>query len=235
MGALGSVPEVQGTGLRLFSGIFSLVDLSGNNIFTATSSNIVFGNSTDNPIISFQGAVVTQMTISSGATAATSFLQPVSDQTLYSLLGRNQAGPGVQGRWDSATGNRFLSVGMYDNVGVFTEALRVNNSGVTISTLAQAITGSSFVSAWPSGTPGGIFTAPTVPFALYLVTVTIAGSNDPGNYNTVGLFSVNGNAARLTILQQGTLMTMSVSGLTVLFTQGNGSTANVSSWWTKLI
>lgn len=47
----GNVPQVQGTGLRQFAGILSVVDLSGNNIATFTSSAVVLGNSTDTPLV----------------------------------------------------------------------------------------------------------------------------------------------------------------------------------------
>lgn len=47
----GNVPEVQGTGLRQLAGILSIVDLSGNNIATFSSSAVVLGNSTGTQIL----------------------------------------------------------------------------------------------------------------------------------------------------------------------------------------
>jgi hypothetical protein len=63
-----------------------------------------------------------------GATAATSFITPAADATLYSLLGRTQAGPGIQARWDSATTNRYLQIGAYDNVGTWSPQIQINGS-----------------------------------------------------------------------------------------------------------
>jgi hypothetical protein len=75
-----------------------------------------------------------------GNTAATSFIRPANNQTVYSLLGRSQAGPGIQGRWDSATGNRYLSFGVYDNAGAYTEIFQANSQSLIISPGSTAAT-----------------------------------------------------------------------------------------------
>lgn len=69
------------------------------------------------------------VSVNAGATAATSFMRPLTDATLYSLLGRSQAGPGIQARWDSGTTNRYVALGKYDNAGVWTAQLTLNDGG----------------------------------------------------------------------------------------------------------
>jgi len=66
-----------------------------------------------------------QLFVNAGSTASNSFIRPLADATMYSMLGRAQAGPGMQCRWDSGTTNRFCDFGMYDNVGTFTANQRV--------------------------------------------------------------------------------------------------------------
>lgn len=72
------------------------------------------------------------------STAATAFLRPTSDAQQYVLLGRSQAGPGIVGRWDSATTNRWLAFGLYDNLGNFTESFRADGitGGLTAASAA---------------------------------------------------------------------------------------------------
>lgn len=250
---VGCVPEVTGTGLRLFSGILSVVDLSGNNLLTASSSGVLLGNTTDlPPVIIF--SPLTTFFDNSGPTVALQLATAPLNQKITTIrLGGSGTGSFAISSTNDVTPTiaqeNLLSA---NRTGSTFSSLQIGQGGSTFPTTFSStgpvnftgpinpnglISGSSFVAAWPSGVQGGIFTAPNTPagFSLYLVTVTIAAVNDPGNYNTVGLLSVNGNAARLTILQQGALMTMSLSGLTVLFTQINGATANVNSWWAKLI
>ena len=95
-------------------------------IHTFTPRDVHNGGETVSPSSGF--GIVFQ---SGAVSAANSFISPSSDQTVYSLLGRTQAGPGIQARWDSASGNRYLSFGQYDNTSTYTETLRIQNLAVT--------------------------------------------------------------------------------------------------------
>lgn len=79
-------------------------------------------------------------TITTGATAATAFIKPAADATQYSLLGRSAAGPGIVGRWDSGTTDRWLAFGIYDNAGAFSEAFRVDGISNGLTAAAAAFT-----------------------------------------------------------------------------------------------
>jgi hypothetical protein len=83
--------------------------------------------------------ILSQIIGNSGATSATSLISPRLDATLYSILGRSQAGPCVQGRWDSGTSNRYLSFGTCDNSGVYTELARVDGATNTFQTNGQPV------------------------------------------------------------------------------------------------
>ena len=50
-----------------------------------------------------------------------------SDATVVSLLSGISNGPGIQARWDSATANRYLAFGLYDNSSVWVETARFQN------------------------------------------------------------------------------------------------------------
>lgn len=163
----GNVIGCTGTGVRQFSGILSVTDISGGNIATFSSNSIVLGNTLDNPVIQIIGTVP-QITIASGASAAASFLRPAQDQTLYSLLGRSQAGPGIQARWDSSSNNRYLSFGTYDNLGAYSETVHIGNTGITITgtvTLVGQITGTI---APPAGAAQAL---PATPSGYVLVNI----------------------------------------------------------------
>lgn len=56
MGRGTNVANVVGTGLRQFSGILSVTDISGNNLGTLSSNNLVFGNTVGNPALNFAGS-----------------------------------------------------------------------------------------------------------------------------------------------------------------------------------
>jgi Chaperone of endosialidase len=92
----------------------SRISIIGNTGVLSIGSGVTAGN----PVITF----------TSGSTAVTSLLNPSADATTYSLLGRSQAGPGIQARWDSGSGNRPFDLGFYDNAGTFTVTTRFGGS-----------------------------------------------------------------------------------------------------------
>lgn len=223
----GNVPEAQGTGLRQFSGIFSVTDVSGNNLFTVSSGNIIFGNSTGVPLISFPGAIMSQFVFSSGPAANTSLLQPLSDQTLYSILGRTTAGPGIQARWDSATTNRFLSFGEYDNTGVFSRLFSFFDSAITVEDVPiRTYSGTTAVTG--SGVAINLLNLP-VGTAVYLTFITIPQVNDAGNYNCVAIVSTNGTDSKCTIISVAGLLTVATNGgTTIMATQSSGAPRSIT-------
>jgi hypothetical protein len=102
------------------------LDGNSNLIYNVANSSIVLSG---NLIIT---NVNTGIVMALGAaSAANSLIKPLSDQVTYSLLGRMQAGPAIQGRWDSATSNRYLSLGSYDNNQLYAEAMKIQNGLVT--------------------------------------------------------------------------------------------------------
>lgn len=104
------------------------------------------------------------VTFTAGSTATTSLLRPVADATLYSLLGAPKAGPGILGKWSSATTDRYLAAGFYDNVGAFTESFRIKD-GALFEIASSA-----------SGTSSGAQIKGTVPALLF--NETDASSNE---------------------------------------------------------
>jgi hypothetical protein len=248
----GNVPEVSGTGLRQFSGIFSVTDLSGNNLFTVSSTAIVAGNNITSPLVEYIAPVIQQTDPSAPIQVLTLSTAPLNQKNTLIRLGGGGSGSFAISAAQDATptiASENLIVG--NRNGATFSSLNFGQAGSTfpvtfattgactftgnISPQGGVFSGSTVAPNWPSGAPGGIFTAPNVPFSVYLVSVTITGSNDTAHYNTVAIFSTNGPDARVTVLQQGSLMTLSVSGLTLLFIQGNGATANVNSWWVRLV
>jgi hypothetical protein len=91
------------------------------------------------------------------------------------------------------------------------------------------------ISGQAAGSPVFLFAAPPQSFTVYLVVASIAGVNDPANYNTVALFSTNGSVARITTLQAGALMILSVVGTSVFGTQNSGIPATISWFAIKLV
>lgn len=136
-----------------------------------------------------------QIVFDSGATAATSFMLAKSDQKLYSLLGRTQAGPGIQARWDSATTNRYYAIGTYDNSGTWTETMRWANGQVTgtLNTDGEYI---RFARAGGTNNPflRVNFTDSTGSSFLEANAGTITRQLQLGCNGTVGL-TINGSAA----------------------------------------
>lgn len=80
-----------------------------------------------------------------------------------------------------------------------------------------------------SGVATTIFTAPGTTGAAYLVTCDL-NSAVPATYSAVALVTTDAGVARVTNLQTATLMSISISGLNIQFTQGSGAAQNVT--WT---
>ena len=55
-----------------------------------------------------------------------------NDATVVSLLSGPSYGPGIQARWDSATSNRYLAFGQYDNSSIWSETARFQNGQLLV-------------------------------------------------------------------------------------------------------
>lgn len=120
--------DVAGTGNRSytllddnFKQLWSLRDL-----ITTAAHGAYSGYTAANVKATFDG-VGFSILMASGGTAATSALYGSADQTLYSVLGGGNFGPGIQARWDSATTNRYLMIGQYNNAGAWTNIMKFDN------------------------------------------------------------------------------------------------------------
>jgi hypothetical protein len=113
--------------------------------------------------------------------------------------------------------------------------LTVEAANVVLHGTGSLYSQKGVISNQPSGTPVFLFAAIAQIFTVYLVTASVAPSNDPANYNTVALFTTNGSVGRLTILQSGALMTLSVSGTSVLGAQASGAPNNINWYALKLV
>lgn len=249
----GNVVKAVGTGLRQLAGIFSVVDVSGSNIAFFSSNSIILGNSLDQPefdvisplvkiigtgnnpafVLNQPGAPADQkntvMRLSAtgnGAVTIATATDSNPSQSVESWLSMTRAGSAIAGSTIGQTGSTFPT--LFASTGSTTFAgTVVPQNGI--------VTQSGTIANWPSGSQAGIFTAPAASFALYLVSATLPGVNDPANYNSVALFSVNANSGRLTTLQSGALMTFSIAGLTVLATQGSGANQTIFYAYTRLV
>lgn len=92
MSTLGNVPQVQGTGLRQFSGILSVTDVSGNNVATFSSGAAIIGSTIANTVVSLLGDTIistpnaTVLNTAGGASLSLANPLAVSQQTYIDFL-----------------------------------------------------------------------------------------------------------------------------------------------------
>lgn len=163
----------------------------------------------------------------SGSTAATSLIQPQKDATLYSLLGRNQAGPGLQCRWDSGSANRYCDFGIYDNAGVWGAQARVadgNGMSGTFTATVSAGCGAATNNTVAWSRSGNLVTLTFAATNLSctatggLVSITLTGV--PANITPATTHAINAQVVDSAIGVAGTVSVTSSSTL-VLTRQSN--------------
>lgn len=160
----GNVPQVQGTGLRQFSGILSVVDLSGNNLLTATSSAVVLGNTTDNPVVEVISPFV-QFASGTGPTILSLTYQGAPTNQKNSLVRLGSTAPGSfaissASDADPATPQHNLMVGT--RTGTSWSTLQFGETGSIVTMLGGGATTGTPVDMTPDS---GSFTANYTGFA----------------------------------------------------------------------
>lgn len=98
-----------------------------------------------------------------------------------------------------------------------------------ITTLLGGLAPKGVTASAATATPVTIMTLPVLAgWSVYLVSATRNNVNDAANYNTTAIVSTNGTAARITTLQSGALLTITLSGLNVQATQSSGGAAVIT-------
>lgn len=247
----GSVPSANGTGVRLFSGILSVVDVSGNNECTFSANSIVLGNTVAPITYNLYGAAGSALNLNlltqvNDALAPTLTLNVTSAplNQKASLLRMNASGSfAISSATDAAAGTPVLNLLSGVRAGTSWTILNFGDpsgatafnfvgTGVVTAPKFQTLAGSTGPFA-VSGTLSGVTLLPAG-YAVYLASATITNSGDPGNYNCTAIISTNLNSSKVTIIQSAALMNFSTSGLQVYATQSSGATATIDWVLTRI-
>lgn len=106
---------------------------------------------------------------------------------------------------------------------------------VSNPTLAASLfyTTQASVSA-PNGVATTIYTLPNATPAVYLVSANVGGTGDTTHYNAFAIVIADGSSARLAFTNNGTLQTITLSGLAVQSTQSSGVTLTINMTVTRV-
>lgn len=92
-------------------------------------------------------------------------------------------------------------------------------SDLTFQTNSTSVTAAN-------GSATTLFSLSSNTFATYIVTAGLA-AGDPANYHEVAIISQQGSTLQATNLVNGSLMSISVSGLNIQATQSSGATSTI--------
>lgn len=111
----------------------------------------------------------------------------------------------------------------------FLQGVLASQDANPLNTLLTGIAPRAVTVSTASATPVTILALPVLTgWSVYLVSATRNNVNDAANYNTTALVSTNGTAARITTLQSGALLTITLSGLNLQATQASGGSAVIT-------
>lgn len=164
-----------GTDSKLWDMFSDTTTMHGRALNDANSSALEWLTVTRTGVTSIKTFFPQGLYVNTGSTAATSFIIPNADATLYSILGRSQAGPGLQCRWDSGTANRYCDLGAYDNAGVFSSGLKTDGVNLNYKSVLMTPQSGTFTMTYTG------FTSPPGLTATYycagnMCTLVIPGS-----------------------------------------------------------
>ena len=110
-------------------------------------------------------------------------------------------------------------------------AAALTASGIVTGTKFQTATGS--VTA-PSGVATTLYTLPNAAPSVYLVSANIGPASDTFNYSAFAVVVSDGSTARLAMSSNGSLQTITLTGLAIQTTQSSGLTLSANFTITKI-
>lgn len=183
------------------------VNQGGTGVATLTNHAVVIGKGTA-AVAGAAPGTAGQMLISAGATN-----DPVFGNNPV-ITGGTVDGAVIGGATPEAGGFTTLSA----NVSMTAPIYESFSSGTTA----------------PSGVPVTVFTIPNGIPACYLIHVSQGTSNDTVHFSAFAVVLSDGTSARLAVVNNGTLQTITLLGLAVQSTQSSGVSVTISAGITRI-